>query len=997
MVLILPTDSYSTMVLSRFGSLVADKENRYKSLEDSLDLNLWSVEPFSGTVRLRVDSTGTYESTRGRPSIRLESKESFQYGLFIADFQHMPPSQCGTWPAFWAYGDNWPTNGEIDILEGANLAYTNIMTGHTAEGCMLDPADEGLFSGDRLSLDCGVGSDNVGCGFTPPESDTSSYGDGFNAIGGGVYAMEWDSEYIKIWHFPRGAIPADIEEKEPDPRRWGLPQSLFGGSRCNVDEYFNNMNIVLNINFCGDYGEGTWGEFDTCQELAPTCREYVANNPKDFKNVYFDVSYIDVYARSQSVPPDEPAPPGETTIEDLEPGASVSSDTSAEDLGPTENSLPSDVPVEDSETADVIPDDSSTLDSEATDEPILDDPHTFISGDSGSFSTITRVASNSGDAPIPGNFSFTTRSVSSPEAPFSSEEPTTTTTMTGLSTVLVTIPGSGTNRPTVSPLPVATGGRSVNPANIGDYSYLGCFGSQTGFQTFEMAVESDDMSIEQCIRACNGLTYIGVFEGTCYCASRLDGDTRAVSNETVCNRPCPGNDDQFCGGFVTQSTSTRSRRSIPLRRDAPNNVLLTVYADISDAGQPEIPPPMAADGAPAVSDQPVVGSSSSTAPGSQYDSSADGSTEPTSPSSQDGSLPSNLVELSVSNDLAAPTILSADDAATLDAAASTDSADIIGIDGATDRDAVIGIAVTDTAVVLETNDGAAVSATTMVIGTTSATNTIMMVDGAADNIVDDGVTFDNPNIATATEAIPDTNREPVTSTITYLTVLPSNPTTLVPQESVVRLWYEQCSCKNPTLIQPPMETRTMECSGCGSKGENTVTLTIPLSVTVTVPGASSGQAQQTNDAAAAGASDGSPERTQQDNDAIAPVVPSGMGDGAAQGQTAPEVTTIVMTYVTTQTIYDTSTSPVSVETRTAMRTVVVTITNPSDDANLGPGTQAPIIPPQLTTPGSLATPTPTPTPGAPDRPVTVAGASRRGVEMSILFAMSIAAILMALP
>lgn len=137
--------------------------------------------------------------------------------------------------------------GEVDILEGANLAYTNIMSAHTAEGCMLDPADSSLFSGERLDLDCGVGSDNIGCGFRPPESDTSSYGDAFNAIGGGVYAMEWDSEYISIWHFPRGAIPADIEAKRPDPRKWGIPQSLFGGSKCNVDDYFNDMRIVLNI------------------------------------------------------------------------------------------------------------------------------------------------------------------------------------------------------------------------------------------------------------------------------------------------------------------------------------------------------------------------------------------------------------------------------------------------------------------------------------------------------------------------------------------------------------------------------------------------------------------------------------------------------------------------------------------------------------------------------------------------------------------------------
>lgn len=174
----------------------------------------------------------------------------------------------------WAYGANWPNNGEVDILEGANLAYTNIMSAHTADGCMLDPADSNLFSGNPQSLDCAVGTDNVGCGFTPPASDTSSYGDGFNAVGGGVYAMEWDSEYISIWHFPRGAIPADIEAKRPDPRKWGLPQSLFGGSKCNVDEYFNDMRIVLNIVSTTIMKRGTW-----TNDLSRTFAAIMAREP----------------------------------------------------------------------------------------------------------------------------------------------------------------------------------------------------------------------------------------------------------------------------------------------------------------------------------------------------------------------------------------------------------------------------------------------------------------------------------------------------------------------------------------------------------------------------------------------------------------------------------------------------------------------------------------------------------------------------------------------
>lgn len=77
---------------------------------------------------------------------------------------------------------------------------------------------------------------------------------------------------------------------------------------------------------------------------------------------------------------------------------------------------------------------------------------------------------------------------------------------------MVTIPGQGTSSPTVSPLPVVGGGSSVNPDRIDNYSYIGCFGSRTGFLTFDETSWSADMTIQSCIQACGGSTYIGVYE-----------------------------------------------------------------------------------------------------------------------------------------------------------------------------------------------------------------------------------------------------------------------------------------------------------------------------------------------------------------------------------------------------------------------------------------------------------------------------------------------------
>lgn len=72
---------------------------RYQDRASADAKGLFSVDEQSGVVRLGVDSTYVYEAGRGRPSVRLESKETYQHGLFIADFLHMPPSQCGVWPA----------------------------------------------------------------------------------------------------------------------------------------------------------------------------------------------------------------------------------------------------------------------------------------------------------------------------------------------------------------------------------------------------------------------------------------------------------------------------------------------------------------------------------------------------------------------------------------------------------------------------------------------------------------------------------------------------------------------------------------------------------------------------------------------------------------------------------------------------------------------------------------------------------------------------------
>ncbi|KAM3559847.1 hypothetical protein MY1884_003254 [Beauveria asiatica] len=423
---------------------------RYQSQANAASQGLFAVDQDTGVVRIGVDHTNTLDVLDGRPSIRLESKEAYNQGLFVADFLHMPPSQCGVWPAFWAYGPNWPNNGEIDIIEGANTAHRNIISAHTNAGCSLGDDVLRMASGAAQSKDCNVvGADNVGCGYVTHASDTSSYGDTFNAVGGGIYAMLWDDEYIKVWHFDRDAAPADIAAKTPSPAGWGKPAAVYGGESCDVESHFRDMSIVLNINFCGDYGNAVW-KSDGCSALAPTCAEWVAKNPAAFANAYWDVNYIDAYVQSAS-------------------------NTS------TMSSVPS------------------------------------FSGPSNSSSSASTAAVITN---IPARFSSSS------------------------STVLVS---QGGPIPTAS-LPSPSGPLRANPANLNDFSYLGCFGSSSDFKSFAKVGDSPDMNLGKCTELCRGNKYAGVFETACYCASELDADTRVSTD--ACDAPCPGDSTQLCGGRV---------------------------------------------------------------------------------------------------------------------------------------------------------------------------------------------------------------------------------------------------------------------------------------------------------------------------------------------------------------------------------------------------------------------------------------------------------------
>lgn len=209
----------------------------YVDRDGSAALNLTYATADSAI--LRVDTADT-NATTGRKSARISSKKQYDTGLFIFDIVNTPYG-CSTWPALWLYGDQatWPAQGEIDVVEAVNAATVgNQMTLHTSEDCKMDRKRKQ--TGETLTTNCwNATDDNAGCGVRGP---VASYGQEFNANGGGVYATELRSDGIRVWFFPRSNIPSDITNgSSPDPSTWGEALADFPKTDCDIGSHFTNQ------------------------------------------------------------------------------------------------------------------------------------------------------------------------------------------------------------------------------------------------------------------------------------------------------------------------------------------------------------------------------------------------------------------------------------------------------------------------------------------------------------------------------------------------------------------------------------------------------------------------------------------------------------------------------------------------------------------------------------------------------------------------------------
>lgn len=264
-------------------------------------------------TRARIGVDSVEDAANGRNSIRMSTKKTFSAGtLLVADINHIPVGP-GLWPAMWLLGTGgeWPGRGEIDFLEYVHDTPYNSMTLHTAPGCSAENSTT-AFTGQLQDADCNAGQAAKGCSIHAPANTSSlgqnfaSAGHAFNAQGGAVYVTEWTSAGIKIWAFARDVVPASLNGEHPSTAGFPTPLASFAGSGCDWEKSFQDMTLIINTDFCGDWAGKVWAESGAQKTTGvDSCDAYVKQNPEKFKEAFWEIASIKVYA-DQKMPGQNP-------------------------------------------------------------------------------------------------------------------------------------------------------------------------------------------------------------------------------------------------------------------------------------------------------------------------------------------------------------------------------------------------------------------------------------------------------------------------------------------------------------------------------------------------------------------------------------------------------------------------------------------------------------------------------------------------------------------
>ncbi|KAJ3827030.1 hypothetical protein F5880DRAFT_1313323 [Lentinula raphanica] len=104
-----------------------------------------------------------------------------------------------------------------------------------------------------------------------------------------------------MWFWSRSDIPASISQANSSSTMnltdWGTPTAAYPSSACNVTQYFQPQNLVLDITLCGVWA-GVPSIYNSTGCSGQCIDNVIGSGNPIYNDAYWDISYIRTYLAS---------------------------------------------------------------------------------------------------------------------------------------------------------------------------------------------------------------------------------------------------------------------------------------------------------------------------------------------------------------------------------------------------------------------------------------------------------------------------------------------------------------------------------------------------------------------------------------------------------------------------------------------------------------------------------------------------------------------------
>lgn len=143
-------------------------------------------------------------------------------------------------PYSWVYrGETAEGYSEIDILENVDKSTANSHSFYTSEQCTVNYDVGEPIKSDDCHWELNAAGQQ-GCGVMAEEGTfNQAFNDNYQMI-----ALQVEADTMKIWHFRKNEVPADLNSGNPDPSTWKTPSVALSPKSCNFKTAFSQFRVV---------------------------------------------------------------------------------------------------------------------------------------------------------------------------------------------------------------------------------------------------------------------------------------------------------------------------------------------------------------------------------------------------------------------------------------------------------------------------------------------------------------------------------------------------------------------------------------------------------------------------------------------------------------------------------------------------------------------------------------------------------------------------------